>query len=62
MKMKVSLSPEEVKQIIKSHLEKKFGNVGNVTLEVKRELRGHYTNEHYEPIFKCAVCEVESAE
>ncbi|MBO3793251.1 hypothetical protein [Bacillus subtilis] len=62
MKLKVSLSPEEVKQIIKSHLEKKFGNVGNVTLEVKRELRGHYTNEHYETIFKGAKCEVEAAE
>ncbi|MDE1367498.1 hypothetical protein [Bacillus licheniformis] len=41
MKMQVALSPEEVKQIIKNHLEKKFGNVGEVTLEVGRELRGN---------------------
>ncbi|MEC1479237.1 hypothetical protein [Bacillus haynesii] len=62
MKMQVVLSPEEVKHIIKNHLEKKFSNVGEVTLEVSRELRGHYTNEHYETIFKGAKCEVEAAE
>ncbi|KJE31636.1 hypothetical protein [Bacillus licheniformis] len=62
MKMQVTLSPEEVKQIIKNNLEKKFGNVGEVTLEVNRELRGHYTNEHYETVFKGAKCEVEAAE
>ncbi|ARC67270.1 hypothetical protein B14_200059 (plasmid) [Bacillus licheniformis] len=61
MKMQVILSPEEVKQIVKNHLEKKFDNVGKVKLEVGRELRGHYTNEHYEPVFKGAKCEVEAA-
>lgn len=59
MKMKVTLTQKEVGQIIKEHLAEKFKVVGEVKLEVGQELRGHYTNEHYETFFKSATCEVE---
>jgi hypothetical protein len=60
VKMKVTLSPNEVEEIIKEYLQQKFTNVGEVKMEVSRELRGHYTNEYYETVFKGATCEVES--
>lgn len=59
MKMKVTLTPKEVEQIVKEHLTQKFKTVGEVNLEVGQELRGHYTNEHYEAVFKGVICEVE---
>lgn len=59
MNAKVSLNPKEIEQIIKDHLSVKFKTVGKVTIEVGKELRGHYTNEHYEAVFKGITCEVE---
>lgn len=59
MNMKVSLTPKEVEQIIKDHLAAKFKTVGDITIEVGKELRGHYTNEHYEAVFQGITCEVE---
>ena len=59
MKMQVTVTPEEVEQIVKEHLSQKFKKVGDVKLEVGKELRGHHTNEHYVTVFKGATCEVE---
>lgn len=57
--MEITLSPGEVKEIVKEHLFKKFKTVGGIDLVVGQELRGHYTSEHYETVFKGAKCEVE---
>lgn len=57
--MRITLTPKEVEQIVKEHLSQKFKNVGDIKLEVGQELRGHYTNEHYEAVFKGVSCEVE---
>ena len=59
MIMEVNLSPQEVEEIVKKHLSLKFKKVGDVKMEVDRELRGHYTSESYETVFKGATCEVE---
>jgi hypothetical protein len=59
MKMKVDLTPKEVKEILKEHLSQKFKIVGEIKLEVGQELRGHFANEHYEAVFKGATLEVE---
>lgn len=58
MKMQVTLTPEEVKQIIKDHLQKKFRVVGDVTLDVSETWQGYGYNEHKLVSFKGAVCEV----
>jgi hypothetical protein len=59
MKMKVTLTPNEVEKIIKEHLEKKFKSVGEIKLEVGQEMRGHYTSERYVAVFKGVTCEIE---
>lgn len=59
MEMTVTLTPEEVEEIVKSYLESKFKVVGEVKLEVGQELRGHYTNEHYVTVFKGITTKVE---
>lgn len=59
MKITVSLSEKEVQEIIEEYLCKKFHSVGEVHLEVGKQLKGHYTSEHYEAVFKQATCEVE---
>ena len=59
MKMEVNLSPQEVEEIVKKHLSLKFKKVGDIKMEVSKELRGHYTGEYYETVFKGATCEVE---
>lgn len=60
MKLNVTLAPDEVEQIVKEHLSKKFKTVGKIKLEVGQELRGHYTSERYEAVFKGVTCEVET--
>ena len=59
MKMEVTLSPEEIKEIIKIHLFEKFKTVGDVKIKVEQELRGHGYNEYYVSVFNGAVVEVE---
>ncbi len=59
MKLQVSLSEKEVQEILEEHLANKFKKVGEVHLEVGKQLKGHYTGEHYETVFKQATCEVE---
>ncbi|AIW03420.1 hypothetical protein CPT_Moonbeam22 [Bacillus phage Moonbeam] len=59
MKLQVSLSEKEVQEILEEYLAKKFKKVGEVHLEVGKQLKGHYTGEHYETVFKQATCEVE---
>ncbi|WP_341323398.1 hypothetical protein NSQ62_07960 [Solibacillus sp. FSL H8-0523] len=59
MKTTVTLTTKEVEQILTEYVSKKFKIVGKVKLEVGKELRGHYTNEHYETVFKWAIFEVE---
>ncbi|AYJ76314.1 hypothetical protein [Bacillus phage BM-P1] len=59
MKMKISLPPEEVQQIIKDYLQTKFNVVGEVSLELDQEIRGYGSSEYYQGVFKGATCEVE---
>lgn len=59
MKMEVTLSPEEIKQIIKDYLDQKFSSVGDVKLSVSEVWQGHGYNEYKTTIFTGAVCEVE---
>lgn len=59
MKMTVTLTQEEVEEIIKKHLETKFKTVGKIKLEVGEQWVGHGPNEHRTPAFKGATTEVE---
>jgi len=59
MKMTVSLSEKEVQTILAEHLAKKFSKVGEVKLEVGKQLRGYHSSERYTAVFKVATCEVE---
>lgn len=59
MKMEVTLSPKEIEELVRKHLETKFSKVGEVKLEVKKQLVGQHTNEYYETIFGGATCKVE---
>lgn len=58
MEMNVTLSPEEVKTIIKEHLAKQFKTVGEVKLEASLEAQGYYSSESNVPVFKGATCKV----
>ncbi len=51
MKMEVTLTPTEVEDIVRTHLEKKFKTVGEVTLVVDKELRGQPYDEYYVTVF-----------
>lgn len=57
--MTVTLTPKEVEEIVKTHLETKFKSVGEIKLEVGKELRGTQMDEYYESVFKGATTEVE---
>jgi hypothetical protein len=61
MKTQITLSKEQVEIIVTAYLTTKFKTmvIKEVKLEVGNELRGHQLDEHYEPVFKGAVCEVE---
>jgi hypothetical protein len=59
MKLKITLSPKEVEQILKDHLKEKFSIVSDVKLETGQELRGQGYDEYYEAVFTGATCEVE---
>lgn len=59
MKMQVTVTPDEIKKLVQEHLQTKFSIVGNVKLEVARELVGNQMHEHYETVFKGATCEVD---
>lgn len=59
MKMQVTVTPKEVEEIVKAHLQQKFKTVGEVKLEVGKELQGYGYNEQYVTVFKGAKCEVE---
>lgn len=53
------MSPDELKELVRDHLEKKFKNVGDVEMDVSKEIRGHHINEYEVTVFKGATCEVE---
>jgi len=59
MKMEVTLSETELKEIVAEYLEKKFQKVGEVKFKVGKELKGHLSMEQYRVCFKGATCEVE---
>ena len=59
MKMEVTLSKDEVIQIIEKHLQDKFMTVGKVRIEVGEEWQGYGPNETRAIAFKGAKCEVE---
>lgn len=59
MKIRITLAPIEVEQILRAHLAQKFSEVGEVELVVGQELVGWHNNEHYAAVFKGASCEVE---
>lgn len=59
MKMQVTLTPEEVKQIIKDHLDQKFSSVGDVKLNVSEVWQGYGYNEYKSTMFSGVTCEVE---
>lgn len=60
MKMTVTLSSSEIQSLIKEYLSTKFKNVGDVKLEIVKELVGHHYNEHYVTKFKGAIVEVDT--
>lgn len=59
MNIVMNLSPKEVEEILREHLSVKFGSVGEIKMRVGTELRGLYTNEHYESVFKGVSFEAE---
>lgn len=59
MNLKVTLDQEEVEEIIKEHLSKKFKIVNSVKLTIGTGIRGYGMNEYKTAIFEGAVCEVE---
>ncbi len=59
MKMQITLTQKEVKEILKQHLETKFKNVGNVNIEVGTDWVGYGMNERQVTVFEGATCEVE---
>jgi hypothetical protein len=60
MKTQLTLTPGDVKHILKEHLEKNgIKIVGEIKLEVGKELAGNQMNEYYTETFKGATCEVD---
>jgi len=59
MKMEVTLSEMEVKEIVAEYLEKKFSKVGEVKFKVTKEGRGYGYAEQDVAVFKGATCEVD---
>jgi hypothetical protein len=59
MKTQITLSQEEVQEIIKNHLEEKFKVVGPVKIWLGKQVDGDGYNESHYTVFKGATCEVE---
>lgn len=59
MKVTIELTPNEIKEVLRTHLLTKFKEVGGIDLVIKKEWVGQYTNEREVMVFKGAKCEIE---
>lgn len=59
MKITVTLTPEEIGEIITNALKEKFPKVGKVKFKATQQLVGNQMHEHYDTVFTGAQVEVE---